>query len=835
MNVFLVLALRYLAGRRLRTALTTLAVVFGAAVIFAVNALLPSVLAAMQGSLLGVAGQVDLTVSSASGETFDADALAAVRRMPGVAAAAPAFRRQAVLPTPAGAPLSLEIVGLDPTTAETVRRYPIGAGRFLAPDDDRAAVLTPTAAQALGLGVGDPLRLPTPRGRAELAVVGTLAGRGEDQLLLPLATMQQLFGEPGRINTIELGIAAGADAPTVRRDLERALGPAYRVGGVALESDAYANLQLGYVALNLFGLLTLFMGGFLIFNTFRTVVVERRRDLGLLRAVGATRRAVVGLIVLESALQGVVGTALGLLLGYGLVLVANAALWSVLEQYLRVRTASVLLPFEAFALAIGLGIGVTVVAGLLPALGASRLPVLAALKPQPPAPLTRRIGAGALVGGLLLVLATLAILSGSPTAIGLGALLFLAALVALTPTLVEPLAHLLKGAATALLPAEGRIAAGNLRRQPGRVAVTASALMIALAIIVALSGLTASIERTFLGYLDRSLASDILLLPPSIGLWSSNVGVGAEFEAELARVPGIGDWASLRYAGAQVGAARVQVFGIDPVAYPKVAAITFDQGDARAYAELARGRAAIVTPIFAAGAGLRLGDSVALLTPEGEREYRIAAIGAEYLTAKVNALYISQANLAADFHRTEDGLVLANLAPGADPAEVRAELAKLLEHYPQLTLSWGAEWRAEQRAVFRQSLVGLYVALVVLIVPSLLGLINTLAIGVLERTRELGVLRAVGATRGQVRRLVLAEALLIGAIGTAFGLLAGLVLGYALTAALAAVVSSSLSYSFPLAGLAAAVGVALALAVLASLLPARQAARLQIVAALQYE
>jgi putative ABC transport system permease protein len=374
-----------------------------------------------------------------------------------------------------------------------------------------------------------------------------------------------------------------------------------------------------------------------------------------------------------------------------------------------------------------------------------------------------------------------------------------------------------------------------MQRQPGRAAVTASALMIALAIIVSLSGVLASISTTFLGYLNRSLAADVILVPPSIGVWGSDVGAGTDFERQLAAVPGIGAWSGLRYAAGQANGTAVQVLGVDPRTYPQVAALTFDQGDAAAFAGLATGRTAIANPIFATAHGLKLGDNLALQTPEGLQSYRIAGIGTDYLGAKINTLYISQANLAADFHRTEDVLVMANLAPGADRAAVKSALTGLLARYPQFTMYWGADLRAEQFRIFDQVFVFMYVVLAVLIIPSLLGLINTLAINVLERTREIGVLRAIGATRTQIRRMVVAEAVLLSMLGTALGILGGLALGYGLTAAMAGSFGSGITYSFPLAGMLGAVAVALLMAVLASLLPARQAARMRIVSALQYE
>jgi len=844
MSILLRLAFRYLTARRLRTSLTTLSIVLGVAVIFAVNALLPTMMTALQGSLLGASGQVDLSVTTEGGESFSLKVLQTVRKTPGVAAASPALRRQITLPDTPGStapPPQVELVGVDPVSAPLVRRYQLSAGRFLnqgdARPESRSAVVSLAFASGLKLGVGDRFSLPTPHGVVEFKVVGIVASRGDDQVIIPLPAAQNLFAQTDRINTIDLALAAGADREAVKAALLRTLGPDYSVGSGALGTEAFASIQTAMTALNFLGLLTLFMGGFLIFNTFRTGLLERQHDLGMLRAVGATRSTVVVFILVESAVQGAIGTGLGLVFGYFAVLGMTQAMQGLLGQYLAVRTQEIVLPPSAFALAISLGLGTTLVAGLLPALGVRKLSILAALRPQASAPVEQRapLGWGPKIGLVLLGLSVVGLASRNTGAVGLSALVFLAGLVLVAPALIRPIAHAFQPLILLAFAREGLIAEGNVRRQPGRAAITASAIMIGLAIIVATTGLFSSVIATFTNYIDRSLASDIILLPPALGLWSNDVGLDRGFEKKFARTPGLAAWASLRYASARINGKTVQILAFDPAVYPKVSSLTFDQGGPEAYAALAQGRNAIANPIFANAAGLKVGDSLTIRTPEGPRVYRIVAIGNDYLAAKINTIYISQKNLEADFHKTEDILILANLAPGADRAQVKARLDALLKSYPQVTMHWGSEWRAEQREMLSQYISVLYLLLVVLVVPSLLGLVNTLAMGVLERTREIGVLRAVGATRGQVRRMVLAESLLLAAAGAGFGMLAGLALGYGLTALMAAFMTSSITYSFPLAGLIAALALALLTAVAASLLPARQAARLQIVQALRYE
>jgi putative ABC transport system permease protein len=223
-----------------------------------------------------------------------------------------------------------------------------------------------------------------------------------------------------------------------------------------------------------------------------------------------------------------------------------------------------------------------------------------------------------------------------------------------------------------------------------------------------------------------------------------------------------------------------------------------------------------------------------LITPDGTQEYRVVAVAGDFMNAKVNTAFISQTNLAADFHKTDDIFIQLNLAPGANRVEVAATLKAIRQDYPQFTLIEGDAYYKEMSSLFKVAFSAIFILYVFLAVPSLIAMLNTLAISVIERTREIGMLRAVGATRQQVRRMVLAEGLLLAAFGTGFGLLAGLYLGYLLVGAMD-VVGFPLRYTFPVVGIVAAIAIGLLFGALAAIIPSRQAARLEIVQALRYE
>jgi putative ABC transport system permease protein len=508
-----------------------------------------------------------------------------------------------------------------------------------------------------------------------------------------------------------------------------------------------------------------------------------------------------------------------------------------MNQFMHLEIGAPVVTPGLVALTVALGVGVTLLAGLLPAFSAARVTPLEALRPSTAEVVQRTRRAGAITGAVFIVLAVFGLISGDMGLTSLGGLLFLVGLTLVAPALVKPIASLFSRLIMLILARDGTgaLAQGNLTRQPTRAAVTASATMIGLAIIVGLGGMVFSLTGTFLNILEKSLGSDYLLMPPSVGVWASNVGAKPELADRLRDIPGVGAVSTMRFANATANGKALSLLGIDPQVYPQVASLTFQEGDAAtAFTALGAEPSLIVNGVFAAQSGLKPGDVVQLVTPTGLKPYRIVAIAGDYLNAKIMTAYISQANLSRDFRKNEDIFLQLNLAPQADSTRVEVKIKEVLQDYPQFKLVSGKGYFEENKALFDSIFIFYFVLLGVLTLPSLIALLNTLAIGVIERTREIGMLRAVGATRRQVRRTVIVESLLLAAIGTAFGLLAGLYLGYVMVMGLS-VGGFPVEYVFPGAGLLAATAVGLLFGVLAALLPARQAARLDIIRALRYE
>ncbi|GIK37305.1 MAG: ABC transporter permease [Chloroflexota bacterium] len=856
MRFQLTLAARYLSGRKLRTFLTTLAIVIGVMVIFGTGIYLPSFMDAFNKSLLSASGQTDVMITHKTGESFSASTLNKIKRIKGIAVIAGSLERIVNLPPnfygKDSAVNAVALIGLDPEVAPDLHDYRVTQGRFLERGDGKVAVISERLADEVGLKLDDTLKLPTPEGVVKLTIVGLIPGRaliGNEQVLVTLTQAQKLFDMSGRISVIEANLTTRdkAESEAIVNTIKAQLGDTYTLGGLSSGSEFAGAMQLGQVMFNLFGVLTLAMGGFIIFNTFRTIVAERRHDIGMLRAIGANRATIVGLVLTEGLVQGVIGTAIGLGLGYLLGITITAGTSSIVKQLMNIEMTPVVEP-SLVVVSIALGVGVTLFASLLPALNASRVTPMEALRPTPSQVMQRISRIGTIVGAVMIVVAMGGLITGNFALVALGGFLVLVGLVLVAPALVKPIAHVF-GVLLALIFARqgtGELAQGNLTRQPSRAAITASATMIGLAIIVGAGGMMFSTVGTVMELFSRTLGSDYLLIPPSVAVWKGDVGASASLKAKIKAAPGVGVVSSLRYAQSSLhpaarrtgtGETMISVLGIDPVEYPKISGMDFQKGNAQdAFSALAASeRNVIVNGILAASTDLNIGDTIPLVTTAGVKDYRVIAIGGEVMSMKINTAYISQANMKADFRKSEDIFYQVDLAPGADPAAVEQRLDRVVEDYPQFRLVAGREYTAEFRRQYDAIYAGFYVLLGVLAFPSLIAILNTLAIGVIERTREIGMLRAIGATRGQVWKTIVAEALLLASLGTAFGILAGLYLSYVFVQGLSASGIFKVAYTFPLAGVLAAIAAGLIFGVLAALVPARQASSMEIIKALRYE
>ncbi len=855
MNLSFTLALRYLAGRKLRTLLTTLAVVFGVLLIFGMNIILPTLMQALQVNVQGASGLIDFSITHISGDAFFEQNANPLYSLKSLRAVSPLLKRTINLPAnfidndPSHLDVinAINLIGVLPEQARALRSYPVVSGRYLQADDSAAALISQTLADALAVQIGDSITIPSAQGLTSLKVIGILPARtelGNEEVWVTLNQAQAITGQTGLINLIEVAVAdsfAGeASRAKTQAEIEASLGSDFKIGSLFSGAELFTSLLWAQVMLSIFGMLALFMGAFIIFNTFRTVIVERRHDIGMLRALGATRFTILGIILAEGLIQGIIGTFFGLMLGYGLAVLILQVAQVPLSAFINIKLGSPVVSMEMLLVASLLGVGVTVLSGLIPAISASRITPLEALRPSSAEDeFKRQTGWGFWAGLVLILLAVGVLFSNQIVLILPGGFLFLLGLVLITPALVQPFA-LVFGKTVQLIFARqgvGALAQGNLTRQPARTAVTASATMFGLAVVVAAGGLVSSLVGQLYGLVEDSLGSDYLLVPPSVALWNSNLGVNIDLADGLRAVPGVAQVSTLRFASTKANGQAVSILGIDPPAFSQVSGLLFQENllvnEQEVYQRLSTENVLIANKILLVGLGVKNGDVIALASPNGTVEYRIVAVAADLLNAKLATAYISQANLARDFGSTQDVFLQLDLKPDADRAAADKAIRALAYQYPQFQLISGQAYYEAMRQQMDSAFSAMFFLFGMLVFPSFIAMLNTLAIGVLERTREIGMLRAVGATRRQISNLITAEALILAAIGSAFGVFAGLYLGYVLV--LAVQIIFPFGYSFPVNGILLAIGFGLFFGVLAAILPARQAAQMDVVQALRYE
>ncbi|MBM4783262.1 MAG: ABC transporter permease [Archangiaceae bacterium] len=842
MSATTTLALRYLLRRKTRAALTTTAIVFGVALVVAMGGMVPTLTASLTSSVLSSVEQVDASISTTTQAPFPADVLTRVRAMQGVKLASGRVQGMVSLPAKSapqlnGKPIvSLQLVGLERDEVDPVRPVTVTEGKpvkELSADD---VLVSETLRDGAKLKLGDALLVPSVAGSRTFHVAGFVSTRpgGIESVFVTLPAAQETLGLTAQLSQVDVRFSEGVDAPATRQALLTALGSGYLAEASRGNTQLIDQVMRAAMPMQAFGVLAMVMAGFIIFITFRTVVVERRRDLGLLRALGASQRTVLAMVTVEGLLLGVVGTVLGILVGIGmerLVISGLAPVW-------RSQVGLVLEPqptaLKTLLVAVVLGVGGSVLSCLAPARQASRVSPREAMRPSggdARVPVSRvRLGVGIALG----VLGVVGLITGVLAWQSVGALCFIVAVFLVGPSSIVPLTSVFRRGLDVVMAQEGKLAQGNVARQRHRSSITASVMTVALAIIVALAALTNSTIEGVVSQIDRTLGADFMVMPPTMMVGSGSVGASADLARSLSAVEGVDVATSLRMGASRSGTQNVSLVGIDPQAYLKVAAMDFEAGTPESVGQLAQPRTLIMNALWAKQTGAKLQDQVELLTPNGPVQYRVVGIGNDVLNYRVPSAYLSQASLQQDFQVDSDLLVFVDLKQGVSSQSVRAELEQRLEAWPGFILRGTSEWRDKMLDDGRKKLNAMYVLLVVLVVPALIALANTLGINVLERVREIGLLRAIGSTQRQVRRLVLAESLLLACVGALVGIGVGLWLGLITVRAMESF-GLVATFRIPVSGIATTAVIALVFGALAAVLPARHASRLKIVSALRHE
>jgi putative ABC transport system permease protein len=770
-------------------------------------------------------------LGSVGSKPLPATIAAAIRRVSGVAAADGLVSGRAVLLGRDGRPLPAPFaVALSwPADAPFQASYTHRAGRPpTAPDQvmidrDSARQGHFAPGDRIQVAIGGQARPFTVSGITGYGAADSIGGGSVAIFSLPAA--QQMFGLTGRYDQIDVKATAGVPAAQLRARIAAVLPPgvqAVTAASAAASQAQQLNHQLSFLTYFFSGFagVSLFVGTFVIWNTFSIMLGQRVRELALLRTLGARRVQVFRGVLGESALVGAVAAATGILLGIGLArgLVALLASFG-----LSLPTSAPALPAAWLAASWAAGLTITVAAAVPPAWRATRVAPVQALRDAVPAPAgitALRLGWGLAVmaAGLAMVLAGL--FAGAPIAVsGAGAMGCFLGVTILGPILTRPLALAMGLPLLALPGRTGALARGNAIRNPRRTSAAAAALMIGLALIVATSVLVATARSV----VNAPIAADTKT-SFYIQATSTDAGMTPELASVLAKVPGVARVTEVRSTDAAVsGAAHQNVDGVDPAAIGAFTSLGLQSGS---LASLDAGEL-LVSRAVADAHHWRTGQTVAITFGSyGVARLRIGGVFTR--TGPLSPYLISNSTFTADTGIRTDSTDLVRA-----PSSARHALLAALAGYPGAQLLDRAGY-SSSRSAFLGTILNLITALLVLaVIIALLGIANTLALSVAERTRELGLLRAIGMRRSQLGQMIAGESLIIGGIGAALGTSLGLGLGAALAAAFTR--SQQLTISIP-AGQVIIYAVAAAFAgLLAAIGPAHRAARMNMLAAMTPE
>ncbi|MDX6277326.1 MAG: putative transport system permease protein [Nocardioidaceae bacterium] len=707
----------------------------------------------------------------------------------------------------------------------------IAKGR--APHGPHEVAIDERSARIAGYRLGDTVHMVTagdvPRMTATLVGYAEFAGgglAGASLVFFDTATAQKLFVHGEDVFT---SVGLTAKKGVSQQQLVDAAKPLLTPGTEAVTGKTVADqfksvidTVLGFLNtfLLIFAGIALVVGTFLIINTFSILVAQRSRELALLRALGASRRQVTRSVLIEATVVGVIGSTLGLLVGYGL-----AALLRILFAKFGLDLSGTALVFAPRTVIVSylVGIFVTMFAAYLPARRAARIAPVAAMRDDvtlPEGSIRRRVTIGAamtIIGATLMTTGLLGIGSSGAIQVGIGSFSVLMAIALTSPVLAVPVLVAMGAAYRRLFGTVGQLATQNSLRNPRRTAATASALMIGLAVVTTMSVLGASINASIDAGVKKQFTSDYLV---------SNA-IGEPFSPKIAEevraVDGVGTVAPTQVFSVKINGDGSDVSAGDSRAIGRVFDINYRSGGPA----LSSGQIAL-NEDKAASLGVKVGQTVTLRFASGKVPLKVVGI---YKRTYVVASGITPfSTVVAGKVQRADSNIAVNAKPGVDKAALARNLDAATQDFPTVTVQNQHDFAEAQRSQVNQLLYLIYALLGLAIIIAVLGIVNTLALSVIERTREVGLLRAVGLSRSQLRRMVRLEAIAIAVLGALLGIGSGLVFGIVLQNAVADQGITTLG--IPWVRLALFVLVSGFVGVLAAVLPARRASRLDVLKAI---
>ncbi|MBW8742318.1 MAG: ABC transporter permease [Gaiellaceae bacterium] len=851
-------ALKGILGRKLRTALTALAIVLGVAMVSGTYILTDTVTGAFtkivnksyENSDAVISGKVAFKNTESDTATtpgFPASVLTHVQELADVEAAGGTVtdevdlvgRNGKIISSGSVSPLAYSV---DPSADQrfnpltlTTGRWPTGSDK-IAIDEKTANDHDYAVGNRIGVSTDEGVRQFTITGIAKFADVSSLGGATISVFDVP--TAQRLFHKPGQFDEVQVAAISGVTPEQLVREIEPLLPATAHVKTSTAQTastvnDVKSGLGVLQKFLLAFGGIALFVGSFVIANTLSITIAQRTREFATLRTIGSSRRQVLRTVMLEAGVVGLIASIVGLFLG--LVLAKGlAALFGALgEEFPKGGTV---IAARTIVVSLLVGIVVTLLASLRPAIKATRVPPIAAVREGATLPSSRYSRFGPIaslvtlaIGILLLVYGIFASGLSTPTrlfALGFGVLVLFIGVSLNAKRAVRPLASVLGWPGTRIGGSSGTLARENAMRNPSRTASTASALMIGLALITFVAILGAGLRSSFSDAVDKLFAADY-----AVTAQDGFSPFPKQADAAVAQADGVTAVTPIRAGDARIFGHNTQISAVT-ANLDQTVKIDWQKGGKNIPARLGADGGFVNTD-YAKKHHLVIGSPVAVQLPTGKTlQFHVVGIfKAPKGGSPFTDITISTAAFDANYSKPQNIMTLVNIH-GGDNASNTAQLEKSVNSYPDARIQTAAQFKQTQETDINKALNLLYGLLGLSVIISLFGVVNTLVLAVFERTRELGMLRAVGMTRRQVRSMIRHESIVTALIGGALGITVGVFLAVLTTQALS---SEGIVLAIPWGTIALFVVATIVAGVLAAVFPARRASRLNVLKALQYE
>ncbi|MHB8773192.1 MAG: ABC transporter permease [Syntrophales bacterium] len=854
------ISLKHVKHQKFRTVMALFGVALGVASLTSVDIVKLSVVRSMEDSIGHITGRAVLQITGTEAG-FPESLLERVQNVPGVEYAAPVIETNANLV--AGSERSFVVLGIDVLQDNNIRRYSVTDESadipdtllFLAKPD--SILLTREMAKRENIAIDQKIRVQTVQGIKTFTVRGLLEpdgpakALGGDIAIMDIYAAQLAFGKDLRIDRIDVSIIRGETLDAVKGRIQSSLPQGYNIDTPAGRSRQMENF-LGRFrkSMNLISFVALIVGMYLIYNTVSISVVQRRREIGILRALGATRSQILRLFLAETVALALLASLLGVWLGIVLAkLSISAVSQTVSSFYARSQVAELEFSLLGMLRNVGIGVIASIVAAAFPARSSIRITPVSAIRSQPYAAdgaarnrlLTLSSASLIALAGIIIAVyksAELASPIRSSTTTTLAVICLLLGISLAMPLFLNWFIFAYRSVIASHFGAVGRLAGLNLEKNLSRNSVAVAAVFLSISLAVGAASMVNSVRSGFMDYIDSVERSDILVTSghPLASAGAPTIPMPLSLARELEAIPGVASAAPYRKLFLNITGKRILLEMVDVAHWLRHNTCTVVEGR---YDDLSRSmpdkNAVAINEVVAARMGLKSGDSVTLPTPAGPMSFRIAAVVVSY-ESEAGVIIMDMGTYARHWQDHVADMFSVYVKPGSDVAAVRDAIQDRFRNQRKMFVLPSREFRAEISKLFDRSFVMTDAANVLSLIIAGFGIVVTLLASVLERTREIGILRSIGMTRSQLSGVVILESALLGAAGGVLGAAVGVLAGWInLEGFYRLYFGNSVTYQIHGGSVLSSLLLTIVLSMLAGLYPALRAARTNITETLAYE